>query len=741
MNVTINGIAAVYISDYSPTSKNWKVQLKDAFRIVQIANVDCFVKRFDSRPTPWDFLVANRGQQHPCLPLIYDAQSSIEGGKTVYYLFLEKFEGEILHDLLRHGGKVSGLLLGTALAAALRVLHTQGYWHADFSAKNIMVASNGQRFVLIDLDSLEPVTTSPSATPNNPGYIPDQELAVYALTYVKTYVKPATTTLAQIQGPVLNLLQLIFLLDKLVYFAVILKPQGSKFGQKGHFSTLPSVVHQHLGPYTDKIAKDILMGIPVADDIILSQGSNFQTKLQAAPKVPIVSNTAPIASAIPTKKAPLVRTRVSSPKSPAASILSFQASKTILKPGESTVISWVTIGTASATLTYFPTVAAIDTLVLSYERLALLSGKSQGFVGLCLSVSNSFETKTVAIELASSTTQPITNRVPPLTRTLPVYTPSQQTKPPAQKSTSWNAFLWIAAIIAVGAIWAASTSTKTPTLSHNQMRGLQIFENSRYDSNFDSCFIYLEGFRLDTTQNFATQLALAYMYDFGKGTAIDDTAAVALYQQCLRSTKPITVSISLYWLGEHYLNGEGCAKDYSKAKKYFKDAATIYSYGPAQNQVDRMKRDSILSVTPKPTVAKIAISEVEVVGLDPTVEFPNENAADMIIKRVVQLKKRTRVDFIYIPTATDAENEGDISTPPPGHPDAMYIEVGVTHFNLIKTVGIANDSMTRAAHPGRKRYFSCFFEKIPSTSTNIDVVEGGERGWIFRGVEFVFKKP
>jgi hypothetical protein len=452
MNVTILGNKAIYVSDYTPTNKVWKKQLNDAFRFVRIAGVDCFVKRFDARPAPWDFLVSSRREQHLGLPLIHDAQSATEEGKTVYYLFLEKIEGEILHDIIRKGGKASGPGLGRAMADAFRFLHSKGYWHADFCTKNIMVATGGQRFVLIDLDSLAPTTTAPSPTPNHPGYIPDQELAIYALTYVKNYVQPATNTLASLHGSKLNLLQLIFLLDKLVYFAVSLKPQGTKFGQKAHYSNLPALVHQHLGPYTDKVVKDILFNHPVSDEVLLSQGRNFQAKLQAAPKpTPVKAHTSvalPRAventTIVKRQSAPtppitprviLNRPKAAALVPPSATIDYLRVSNSLISQGESTVVTWATTGATVVSLTFspavinlYPKVAATGSLTLTYEMLAFYSGKEQGQVNLTLSVDHSKQTKLCSVELKSIIYNLADLAPDPVALSFPPITPAKKSK-------------------------------------------------------------------------------------------------------------------------------------------------------------------------------------------------------------------------------------------------------------------------------------------------------------------------
>jgi hypothetical protein len=339
MNVTILGVAVSYFPDYTPTSTLWKVHLRDAFRMVTLAGTECFVKRFASKPRAWDFMVASKGKRQTGLPIVYDAKSAREEGKIVYYLFLEKIEGDTLHDFMKSKtrAKASATLMGRALAAAFRTIHSQGYWHADFCAKNIMVTTTGRRFVVIDLDSLEPISTQPTPTPNEPGYIPDQELAIYALTYVKEYVSPAIRSFAAIPGPALNLLQLVFLLDKLTYFVNVLKPKGIKFRELAAFQELPHIVHRYLGAYTDQLARRILDR--VADsEMVISQPTFFEKELPGI-----------VSSQQSTQAAPLVAARPISPTKPA--IIVFTASELFVSRGEKTRLTWEVQGVSSAHIT------------------------------------------------------------------------------------------------------------------------------------------------------------------------------------------------------------------------------------------------------------------------------------------------------------------------------------------------------------------------------------------------------
>lgn len=595
MNVTIRERTAVYIPDYTPTNPAWKIQLQDAHRLVVIAGIECFVKRFERLLPAWSFLVANRGLRHVGLPLIYDAQSRNENGRTVYYLFLEKVEGELLHDVVRLGGSANGSTLGRSMAAAFRVLRAQGYWHADFCTKNIMVTTASKQFVLIDLDSLEPAGTFPNTARNQPGYIPDQELAVYALNYVKTYVQPAIKAFSFFPGPALNVVQLIFLLDKLVYFAVVLKPHGAKFGQKKNFENLPETVHTHLAPYTDRLVKNVLDGKSVTDEMLLSQGSNFQVQLKAAPVAALSS--LPSSKVIPqtksTTKDPKITPAVGSPApkpvAPPATkkpttlvVVTFTASSYSVKSGETTSIVWQVLGASTVNISNIGAMAATGVVTLN-------STSFSGRTAFELTAGNPAIRKTIFIDFpqlaptAGFLTPPtsLANKakiLAPLPKP-PIVTAAEP------KSNFWliavGAFLLLALIIAV-------TNNKPASLTAqfvpSQARGLQLFDRGEYDSSF----VHLINFRHDTSQHFATQYNLARMYSLGIGANRNDTLAVNLYYQCLRSPTPMVASNALYYLGMSYLLGEGSSQDINEAKKCFAYAVKNYNNQQARKELQKL---------------------------------------------------------------------------------------------------------------------------------------------------------
>ncbi|MFC7669004.1 hypothetical protein ACFQT0_17835 [Hymenobacter humi] len=75
----------------------------------------------------------------------------------------------------------------------------------------------------------------------------------------------------------------------------------------------------------------------------------------------------------------------------------------------------------------------------------------------------------------------------------------------------------------------------------------------------------------------------------------------------------------------------------------------------------------------------------------------------------------------------------------PGQPEAPYIEWANLRYKLIKTSGIGNAYGVTYARAGKPRYFSAFFEKIPSGATEINIKDGGDGAWAFYGIKLSFE--
>ncbi|MCB2380445.1 hypothetical protein LGH70_22825 [Hymenobacter sp. BT635] len=888
MNVIIMGEAVAYFPNYSATSKLWKVQLRDAFQIAKLGDTECFIKRFASRPRAWDFMVVSKGKKQTGLPTIYDAVATQEDGSVVYYLFLEKIEGDTLHEHMKDkaAGKPSVSLLAKALAAGLRSIHAQGYWHADFCAKNIMVSASGRRFVFIDLDSLEPAATRPTPTPNEPGYIPDQELAIYSLQYIKSHLDPSVNSFTDIPGPALNYLQLVFLLDKLVYFASILKPRGVKFRELAAFRELPTVVHRHLGGYTNQLAKRIL-DRTADSEMLITQPLFFQKELLPKPQSLTPPAPAPVRldffrcsrQSVPPGRATQLTWKVegvtsvhisqlgtrpaegsylilhssdligeqvytltaggtvsqtitvdfislphpaaTSPPTPAGKrsapvyIASFRASSTFVKKGEQTVISWKVTGPGSVFITNIGTVPAAGAKSFDADTF-------NGLVEFELTAGSPAVRESLFVQFSpaatpSSPAKPTTAFTPPrsqpaaprsqpakpsptLTATVkaPVAPPSQATvnvpvappaqaaqpvvtlpaaslspsaqatvkaptAPPAQapvkppvapptqatikapiatvspqlqvtkKRGVWKAVLWLCVLAGGGWAWAESFSNTTP-FEPNQLRGLQQFDQGRYDSSF----VNLVKFRNDTSHHFATQYNLAYMYDKGKGTSVDDTLAVELYKQSLRSAVPAVVSKSLYALGLCSLQGEGCFRDTAKAKEYLALAAVGHDNANAIALLESLSKvtarlPSIAAPSPRPSSMRgeafVPSTISTAVALNPPVGSFTPTATFSSISRIEQLGNCTRVDFTY-----SNPSETVLFLPSPSDQDATYIEWAGLRFASLLITGIGDRQKPSYYYPGKPSYFSVYFEKIPKGATEIKITDGSGV-WAFSGIK------
>ena len=724
MNVTVLGRSASYISDYTPTNTSWKIQLQDAHRLDTVAGTECFIKRFARRLPAWDFLVANRAQRYLGLPLIHDAQSVAEGGEVVYYLFLEKIDGELLHDVIRKGGTSDGHVLGRSIASALRVIHAQGYWHADFCTKNIMVTSADKQFVLIDIDSLEATSTFPCTSRNHPGYMPDQELAVYSLAYVSKYVQPATNRFAVFPGPALNFVQLIFLLNKLAYFAITLRPQGAKFGHKKQFEGLHEIVHEHLAPYTNKLIRDILAKRPVSDELLLSQDSNFQSQLQATrgPAAPT-----PVRSTV----------AVSNPE-----ILSFTASVRKVLPGGFVILSWVTTNCTGLKLnfypkghnglTYFeafrPVLPGTGSIKITYDEIKRIgNGKRSCFE---LVATNTTASKSM-LQYVCLEEPPIDLKTPlstryqgalPITSSAPARVPPPKPRPPTKTGFG----KWVIGLGLLLALFGWYYTSRT-VFEPNQQLGLELYDKEDYTSSFN----HLVNFRDDTSHHYATQYDLAHMYDLGLGTEVNDTLAVNLYLECLRSAAPKVVSDASYFLGLSYLVGEGCTLDESKAKMYFAKAVNADNNPLAAQQLAKLNESAKMEAGSKPSKSIDKENEVDAVNTYPAVERVSDAANGMTIRQVTQLGQSTKIDFVFQERSPEGRH---IYLEPRTSAEAMHLVCNGTTYALIKTKGIAHSDNITKASPGHPVYFSVYFERLPYDATSIDIIEGGPRGFCFYNV-------
>ena len=273
--------------------------------------------------------------------------------------------------------------------------------------------------------------------------------------------------------------------------------------------------------------------------MLLSQGSNFQTQLQKLPKS--THTVAPSANSVrprpkplnlvlppsppvtPTWTRPTAPTNATTPIVP--SIASFTASKHTLQAGDVVTLSWKVEGVRSVNISNIGTVDADGHKIIKASDF-------EGITEFELIVRGSPLKRTVTIEfpvsLAKMLTQWSIPAIQPIHRTSLPTAPTASIKPvkPRREYGKFKVFavLGIIATIILALSGLFSSGYKAAFVP-NQQRGLELFEQGK----FDSSYVNLVGFSNDTSYNFATQYNLAYMYDFGEGTLIDDTLAVSLY--------------------------------------------------------------------------------------------------------------------------------------------------------------------------------------------------------------------
>lgn len=217
MNITINSITYEYEPNFEPSE--WKMQAGAYFKFpVTIGRSACFVKRFQYKPCGWGLVQKLIGETHEYLPRVYAAQEVVESNKIVYYFVTEFLEGSILSDMLPKRNLLGVKNLPKHILKSLQVIHNKGYWFADFCEKNIYWASKSSRYVLIDLDSCEPLNVKPSHQPNTEGYIPGQEFANWTISFFRDILDYDNVEFSTLNGRLLNFCQLVFLASKIGLF-------------------------------------------------------------------------------------------------------------------------------------------------------------------------------------------------------------------------------------------------------------------------------------------------------------------------------------------------------------------------------------------------------------------------------------------------------------------------------------------------------------------------------------------
>lgn len=219
MIVTINEAQYEYISDYSNSNTDWKVKLRDAFRIVKIGNRNCFVKRFTAKPSAWDLLQRLKGKPVPNMPRVYDIVSTQENNLAVYYLFLEVLEGRTLKETIQEKKPFDMKKILPDIFAGLQYIHGHNFWFGDFNEENIFCLNSGS-YYLIDVDSSWPNSVNPGFDTTQPGGLPGaaQEYANAAANFYKDIMGQEKSPYKDLSGVNLNYIQLLALLAKLDFY-------------------------------------------------------------------------------------------------------------------------------------------------------------------------------------------------------------------------------------------------------------------------------------------------------------------------------------------------------------------------------------------------------------------------------------------------------------------------------------------------------------------------------------------
>lgn len=220
MRVFIQQQAIDYKSDYSPNNQKWYVKNTIAAYSIQPLNgQSCFIKRSQQKPPGWKLLKRLKNRNNTQCPLIHDAVSTKEKGKTTYYYFTEKLEGYTLSEAIGQGIFIDIAQLLKDICQALHFLHQQKFWMSDLNEENIFRTKDG-RFYLIDLDSCYPHTIPPHPEENKLGGLPgaSQSLAKSVHGFYHKILQNNTYHFSTLSGANLNYLQLVFIATKVHYF-------------------------------------------------------------------------------------------------------------------------------------------------------------------------------------------------------------------------------------------------------------------------------------------------------------------------------------------------------------------------------------------------------------------------------------------------------------------------------------------------------------------------------------------
>lgn len=203
-----------YISDYPA---GWKISAGDPFKFpVTIGDQICFVKRFQVKNpeniSGWPLLQQLKGKAESYLPSIFDIQTVKEKENEISYVIYKFLEGKTLEQIINEGETIDLESLTADIFNSLELIHSYGFWFADFCEKNIFCETGG-RYILLDIDSAQPLSEYPA---NDMYGSKDYWIPVYK--FYKEVLNQPQIKLKDINGMALDYLQFMFLLLHLKLF-------------------------------------------------------------------------------------------------------------------------------------------------------------------------------------------------------------------------------------------------------------------------------------------------------------------------------------------------------------------------------------------------------------------------------------------------------------------------------------------------------------------------------------------
>jgi hypothetical protein len=137
----------------------------------------------------------------------------------------------------------------------------------------------------------------------------------------------------------------------------------------------------------------------------------------------------------------------------------------------------------------------------------------------------------------------------------------------------------------------------------------------------------------------------------------------------------------------------------------------------------------------KKTILILTVLLIAIKTFAQTVSYPDidrKGEKDVYIKTVSTTDYYTQINFVYKNTKSEGHY---ILLNLPGHKDAYYIKANGQTYKLLSTQNIGNTNGITAAMPGELVEFSARFERLPSYTTQIDLIEGTSGTWDFYGVK------